>query len=81
MLLKSTPEYTKEKDTDRDRALYLCRQLERELTAETEARKAGDRRISDDQQFIAALQEKITHLESALAATPNAVITRSEAKG
>ena len=27
MLLKSTPEYTKEKDTDRDRALYLCRQL------------------------------------------------------
>ena len=31
MALKATPEYTKEKDTDRDRALHLCRQLEREL--------------------------------------------------
>ena len=30
MNLKVTPEYTKEKDTDRDRALYLCRQLEAE---------------------------------------------------
>ena len=29
MLLKLTPEYTKEKDTDRDRAMYLCRELER----------------------------------------------------
>jgi hypothetical protein len=28
MTLKVKPEYTKEKDTDRDRALYLCRQLE-----------------------------------------------------
>ena len=28
MNLKVTPEYTKEKDTDRDRALNLCRRLE-----------------------------------------------------
>ena len=37
MTLKATPEYTKEKDTDRDRALYLCRCLERELIAMREA--------------------------------------------
>ena len=33
MQIKLTPEYTKEKETDRDRALYLCRQLERENRA------------------------------------------------
>jgi len=33
MTLKVTPEYTKEKNTDRDRALNLCRRLERELAA------------------------------------------------
>ena len=31
MQMKLTPEYTKEKETDRDRALNLCRSLEREL--------------------------------------------------
>ena len=31
--LKITPEYIKDKESDRDNALYLCRELERELAA------------------------------------------------
>jgi hypothetical protein len=31
MLMKMTPEFTKEKDTDLCRALHLCRELETEL--------------------------------------------------
>jgi hypothetical protein len=39
MLLKLTPEYTKQKCTDANRALYLCRKLEHELAAMTATAK------------------------------------------
>jgi DNA repair ATPase RecN len=41
MAMKLTPKFTKEDDTDRDRALNLARTLERELKALSESHDAG----------------------------------------
>jgi len=65
MQMKLTPEYTKEKETDRDRALYLCRKLEREnkMLADTLIKAAGylasvrtDRKKTDTDGNVWALQ-------------------------
>ena len=65
MNLKVTPEYTKEKDTDRDRALYLCRRLELEnrRLVDLLAKSAGylasvrtDRKKTDTDGNVWALQ-------------------------
>ena len=56
MNLKTTPEYAKKKDTDRDRAIWLARTLEIELNAALETIETQREHIAELKcQTVAAM--------------------------
>lgn len=74
MNLKATPEYTKDKDTDRDRVLYLCRELERGLNVIASMSGLTDVEIDEPRplsSFLGEVETKIAKLQERAAESAN----------